>query len=170
MFVNWLRESKVSAAILVFLRVYVGWYFLKAGWGKVTGEGFDASGYLKNAIANPVGGEAATYPWMVSFLEKFALPNIDLFNFLVPWGEVLVGIGMIVGGLTTAATFFAMFMSFTFMFAGTVSSNPLLILMNIFIIVAGANAGRYGIDRWILPYFRQLFGKNKKEVVGSSTY
>lgn len=158
---NWLRQSNISAGIMLIFRVYVGWYFLTSGWGKVT-NGFDASGYLQGSVANPVmKGEEVIYPWMVSFLENFAIPNIGMFNFIVPWGEVLIGLGMVLGCLTTAATFFAMFMSFTFMFAGTVSSNPLFILLNIFVIVSGANAGKFGLDRWVLPYLRKLVGKGK---------
>jgi len=30
-----------------------------------------------------------------------------------------------------------------------------MVLLTVFILVAGANAGRYGLDRWVLPYLRQ---------------
>jgi thiosulfate dehydrogenase (quinone) large subunit len=80
----------------------------------------------------------------------------------VPWGELFIGMGLILGALTTTAVFFGMLMNFTFMLAGTVSSNPWLILLSIFIIAAGANAGKLGADYYILPYIRQWFSKLRK--------
>ncbi|PTL37946.1 DoxX family protein [Alkalicoccus saliphilus] len=151
MFMNFLRNNRIAAGILVFLRVYLGWAWLTAGWGKVTG-GFDASGYLQGVV----GSEEvlANYPWYHTFIEGFALPNADLFSFMVAWGEVLVGLGLILGIFTTAAAFFGITMNFAFLFAGTISTNPLLVLITIFILAAGANAGRFGGDRWVIPYLR----------------
>ena len=53
MLAKWLRENTVAAGILAVIRVYIGYSWLTAGWGKLTG-GFDASGYLANAVANPL--------------------------------------------------------------------------------------------------------------------
>jgi thiosulfate dehydrogenase [quinone] large subunit len=75
---------------------------------------------------------------------------------------LFIGLGLILGALTTAAVFFGMLMNFTFMLAGTVSSNPWLILLSIFIIAAGANAGKFGVDYYVLPYIHQWFNKLRK--------
>ncbi|MEB1808947.1 MAG: DoxX family protein [Bacillaceae bacterium] len=159
MFGQFLRKHSISAGILLFLRVYLGWAWLTAGWSKVTGD-FHAGGYLQGSIANPVlKGEAMIYPNYVAFLERFAIPNAELFSFMVAWGEVLVGLGLILGVLTSAAAFFGVMMNFAFMFAGTISTNPWMLLISMFILAAGANAGRYGGDRWVLPYLRHLFMK-----------
>jgi thiosulfate dehydrogenase [quinone] large subunit len=171
MIMNWLRGSKYAAVILTLVRLYVGYQFLKAGWHKLTADkAFDASGFLKGAIAKPVmesGTQDSLYPNFVAFLQHFALPNVKLFNVIVPWGELFIGLGLIIGALTTAAVFFGMLMNFTFMLAGTVSSNPWLIFLSMFIIVAGANAGKFGADYYILPYIRQWFAKIRKhEVTG----
>lgn len=163
MFGKLLRENNLVAAILTLLRVYLGWSWMTAGWGKVTG-GFDASGFLQGAIANPVmKGEAAVYPGWVSFLESFALPNAGLFSVMVAWGEFLVGLGLILGCLTTAAAFFAMVMNFSFLFSGTISSNPMNILMAVFIAAAGYNAGKFGLDRYVMPFLRKLVGIGKEK-------
>ena len=55
MFSQFLRNNKITAAILTVLRLYLGYEWLTAGFHKLTG-GFDASGFLKGAIANPVKG------------------------------------------------------------------------------------------------------------------
>ncbi|WP_078429376.1 DoxX family protein [Alkalihalobacterium alkalinitrilicum] len=163
MFGQFLRNHSISAGILLFLRVYLGWTWLTLGWGKITGD-FNAGGYLQGSVANPVvNGEGLIYPNYVAFLEKFAIPNADLFSGMVAWGEFLVGLGLILGVFTSAAAFFGVMMNFAFMFAGTISTNPWLVLISMFILAAGANAGRYGGDRWVLPYLRQSFMKKSDD-------
>ncbi|WP_078547794.1 TQO small subunit DoxD [Litchfieldia alkalitelluris] len=162
---TFLRENTWAAGILTVLRVYLGWSWMTAGWGKITG-GFDAGGYLNNALANPVADKAtgaAVYPTYNAFIEGVALPNVGMINFLIPWGEFLVGLGLIVGCLTTAAMFFGLMMNFMFMFAGTVSTNPWMVLIGTIILAAGANAGKYGADYYVLPYLRKVtnFGLKK---------
>lgn len=164
MFAKWLRESKLSAGILVVIRLFLGYTFITAGYHKLTGGGFDAAGFLKGAIANPVKGPEGDilYGWYVSFLKDFALPNVDIFNTIVPIGEFLIGLGLILGTLTTAAAFFALIMNFSFMFAGTVSSNPQDIFLGGIILFSGFNAGRYGLDRWVIPFIRKTVFKQKQ--------
>ena len=50
-------------------------------------------------------------------------------------------------------------MNFSFLLSGVANPNALLVLLAVFILVAGANAGKYGLDRWILPYIRQFMNK-----------
>lgn len=159
MFTNFLRKNVWASAILAILRIYVGWQFLTAGWEKLTGGAFSAAGFLKGAVGKPVLMAHSTvleYPNYVAFLKNFALPHVGLFNFMIPWGEFLVGLGLITGTLTTAAAFFGMVMNFSYMLAGTISSNPFLVMLTIFIVVAGYNAGRFGGDYWVIPYIRKI--------------
>ncbi|WP_332696805.1 DoxX family protein [Halalkalibacter lacteus] len=106
------------------------------------------------------------YPNYVAFLENVAIPNADVFSVIVAWGEVLVGLGLIVGVFTSAAAFFGVVMNMSFMFAKTVSSNPWMGMISMFILAAGANAGRYGGDRWVLPYVKNLVFKNRNNEKG----
>lgn len=161
MFMNLLRNNNIVAGILAVIRVYLGYKWLTAGWGKVTG-GFSAEGFIMGAINNEVVME--TYPTFHAFLENIVLPNIGAFSFMVAWGELLVGLGLILGVLTTAAAFFGIMMNFSFMFAGTVSSNPFMVLLTIFILAAGFNAGKFGGDRWVIPYIREKLFKQTKPV------
>lgn len=159
MLVKFLRENTISAALFAALRIFLGYQWMTAGFHKITG-GFDASGFLKGAIANPVKGpDGVVYGGWVSFLESFAIPNADLFNVLVPWGEFLVGLGLILGCVTTVAAFFGVVMNFAFMLSGTISHNPTDIIMGVLIMVAGYNAGKFGLDRYVVPFFRKHIGK-----------
>ncbi|GEO24633.1 hypothetical protein AAC03nite_04180 [Alicyclobacillus acidoterrestris] len=161
MFTTWLRSSRYASAVLMLLRVYLGWTFLHAGWGKLTdAKSFSAAGFLIHSLQHPVLGpdNHPAYPWYNAFLHAFAIPHADVFNFLIPWGEVLVGVGLIFGVLTTAAAFFAMLMNFMYMFAGSISTNPMDILIGMFIIVGGSNSGFFGGDYWLVPYLRKFTG------------
>jgi thiosulfate dehydrogenase (quinone) large subunit len=156
MFNKFLRENKISAAILTVIRIYLGYSWFTAGFHKITG-GFDASGFLKGVTANPVKGPDGNmvYGWYVEFLKDIALPNADVFNILVPWGETLIGLGLLLGCLTTAAMFFGLVMNFSFFLAGTVSHNPTDIFLGFIILTAGYNAGRFGLDRWVVPFINK---------------
>lgn len=161
MFVEWLRNNVVASVLLLVARLYIGWSWLSSGWGKLTGEGFSAEKMLTNAVAKPVTShDEIVYPLYTAFLKNFALPNIELFNTIVPIGEFLVGLGLILGCLTIAAGFFGMTMNFAFMLAGTVSSNPWMILITIFIVIAGRNAGNLGLDRFLNPFYDRLFKRD----------
>ncbi|MED4080963.1 DoxX family protein [Halalkalibacterium halodurans] len=158
MIMKFLRENVYAASLITVLRLYIGWQWLTAGWGKVT-EGFSAEGYLFGVVGNEAVLEQ--YPRYHTFIEHVALPNADTFSFMVAWGELLVGLGLLLGVLTTAAAFFGLMMNLSFLFAGTISSNPWMILLTIFISVAGANAGRFGGDRYVLPFIREKLQKNR---------
>src|SRR5690606_16218955 len=96
---KWLRENVYAAGIVTIVRLIVGWAWLVAGFHKLK-DGFDAGGYLKNTVANPVMDKATNelvYPTFTKFIEHFALPNVKLINILIPVGEFLVGVGLIVG-------------------------------------------------------------------------
>ncbi|MCH6264829.1 DoxX family membrane protein [Neobacillus citreus] len=163
MLVNWLRQRKTASGILLVLRLYLSYVWLTAGWHKLSSGDFDASGFLKGAIANPVKGPegAVVFGWYVDFLKHVALPNAHIFNTIIPLGEFLVGLGLLLGCLTTAAMFFGLLMNFSYLFAGTISSNPLDILLGVIILFAGANAGRVGLDGWIKPFIRKTVLKRK---------
>jgi thiosulfate dehydrogenase (quinone) large subunit len=150
--------------IWLVIRLYLGYQWLNAGWHKVTGETpFSAAGMIKGAIAKAVpaspGAKPVVQGWWASFLEGFALPNISLFNFMVQYGEILVGLALIVGFATLFAATMGALMNFSFLMSGTTSTNPNLFALS-FIICAfgGAYAGYLGVDYWFRPWFRSKLG------------
>ncbi|MFC0300208.1 DoxX family protein [Virgibacillus soli] len=160
MFLNFIRTNKISAGILAFLRIYIGYAWLTAGIGKLTGPGFDASGFLQGAIASAGGDHPAVQGWWAAFLEHVALPGAGVFSYLVMFGEVLVGLALILGIFTNFAAIMGMTMNFAFLFSGTVSTNAQMVLITFFIVVAGANAGKIGLDRWVIPFVKERLHKD----------
>ncbi|MFD2657397.1 DoxX family protein [Gracilibacillus thailandensis] len=166
MFVNFLRNNKVVAGILAFIRVYIGYQWMTAGWGKITGGEFDASGFLQGAVANAGGEHPTVQGWWAAFLEAVAIPGADIFTFLVMWGELLVGIALILGVFTNFAALMGIMMNFAFLFSGTISTNGQMILLTLFLLVAGYNAGRFGLDRYVIPFIKEkVTSKNEESFI-----
>ena len=74
------------------------------------------------------------------------------------YGQLLVGLALILGLLTRVTAVFGLAMSLAFTFSGSVSTNPQVIMLQLAIIALGSGAGAYGLDRWVLPWVRELAG------------
>ena len=163
MFNQFLRENHYVSWLLTVFRLYLGVQWLKAGWGKITSGHFDASRFLNEAVHKGTGEHPMVQPWWGNFLQEVALPHVEIFNVLVPWGEFLVGIALIFGILTNFSVLMGMTMNFAYLLSGTTSTNPQMVLIGMFILVAGINAGKIGLDRWIIPYFKRLLLKKEDQ-------
>jgi thiosulfate dehydrogenase [quinone] large subunit len=150
-------DTRMSIFWLI-VRLYVGWEWLIAGWAKVNNPvwvgpkaGLAVQGFLNGALQKASGPHPDVSAWYASFINNFALQHTVFFSYLVAFGELAVGAGLILGMLTGIAAFFGIFMNLNYLFAGTVSTNPILLLLQLFLILAWRNAGWFGLDRFILP-------------------
>lgn len=140
------------------IRFFVGRQWFSAGWGKTQNEawtdtGLALRGYWERVVQVPEQGSAPiTYDWYRDFIQ-YMLDNewYTWFALVVAWGEVLVGLGLIFGALVGIAAFFGTLMNFSFMLAGTTSSNPVLFGLGVLLVLAWKVAGYWGLDRFLLP-------------------
>lgn len=129
-----LRGHRLRLVWLV-LRVWIGVQWLEAGWHKVldpkwmvTGEA--VRGYwVKAAGLLPDAKPLIKYGWYESFIRWLAESGQHVwFGKFVAVGELLVGVGLILGGLTLAAAFFGALMNLSYCSPGrparTRSSTP----------------------------------------------
>ncbi len=154
--------------IWLVLRVYVGYEWLIAGWAKVNNPmwvgpkaGVAVSGFLNGALEKTGGQHPDVSGFYGAFIQNVALPNAATFSFLVAFGELLVGIGLILGIFTGISAFFGAFMNMNYLFAGTVSTNPILFVIELFLILAWRTAGWIGVDRYLLPLLGTPWKKGK---------
>jgi thiosulfate dehydrogenase [quinone] large subunit len=148
-----------SAALWLPLRLFYGWSFVDASLHKLgspawmsTGDAL--KGYWTKAVAIPEGGTggAITYDWWRQFLQGMLdAQAYTWFAKLVAVGELLVGVGVLVGGLVGIAAFFGVTMNVAFLLSGSASTNPILLIAGIFLILAWKVAGWIGVDRFLLP-------------------
>ncbi|MCS7459864.1 DoxX family membrane protein [Paenibacillus doosanensis] len=155
---RFLLSDTRAAWIWLIIRVYVGYEWLVAGWHKVTADawvgakgGTALQGFVKGALTKAESGADVT-GWYASFLQNVVLPNAKVFAYMVAYGEILVGLGLILGLLTGIAAFFGGLMNASYLFAGTLSTNPLLFVLATWLVLAWKVAGWYGLDRWALRY------------------
>jgi thiosulfate dehydrogenase (quinone) large subunit len=146
------------APVWLILRVWLGYEWLHAAWGKWIeggwvgkGAGEAVKGFAQGAIAQTKGEFPQVTGWYAWFLKEVVVPNAALFSYLVIFGETLVGIALILGAFTGIAAFFGVFMNASFLFAGTAGANPLMATLGILIVLAWRVAGWWGLDRWTLP-------------------
>lgn len=146
------------AWVWFIIRLYVGWEWLVAGWDKVqspawvgSNAGTALSGFLQGALAKTAGAHPDVQGWYAGFLNHVVLPNAAFFSHLVAYGELLVGIALLLGIFTGIAAFFGSFMNMNYLLAGTVSTNPILFLASLFLILAWRVAGWIGVDHFLLP-------------------
>lgn len=150
-------DTRFSVVWLV-VRVLIGLSWLQSGWGKLnnpawveTGEAL--KGYWSNAVSIPESGRPPiSFDWYRSFIQSL-LDNGSYVWFakLIAIGEVLVGLGLIVGLFVGIAAFFAALMNWNFIMAGSASTNGLMLLGAIMLVLAWKTAGYYGLDRFALP-------------------
>jgi thiosulfate dehydrogenase [quinone] large subunit len=150
-------DTRLSWVWLLF-RLYVGYEWLIAGWHKVTSPmwtgsqaGVALQGFVMGALKKAGGEHPDVTGWYAAFLKDFVMHNAALFSYMVAYGEILVGIALILGIFTGVAAFFGAFMNMNYLFAGTVSSNPVLFILQLFLILAWRVAGYVGFDRYVLP-------------------
>lgn len=161
-------QGKRYSVVWLVLRLWLGYQWLEAGLGKLgnpawTGDkaGAAVTGFLKGAVAAATGDHPSVKGWYAGFAQNVALPNAKVFSYLVAYGEVLVGVALILGFVTTFAAVMGAVMNLNFMFAGSASTNPYMYTVAILVILAGANAGYLGVDRYLLPWLRERLGSTK---------
>jgi thiosulfate dehydrogenase [quinone] large subunit len=158
-FARALFSNTKMAIVWLIARIWLGYQWLDAGLHKVdnpawvqTGDAL--KGFWTGAVAVPDGGRPAiAFDWYRSFIQ-FLLDteSYTWFAKLVAYGEVLIGIALILGLFTGIAAFFGGMMNWNFIMAGSASTNGFLFLVSILLIMAWKVAGYYGLDYFLLPY------------------
>jgi thiosulfate dehydrogenase [quinone] large subunit len=139
-------------------RLYLGYQWLNSGLGKLQNpawlSGESLKGFWERAVLVPEAPArpAIAFDWYRTFLQSMLdAGSYTWFAKLVLAGELLIGAALILGMFTGIAAFFGGFMNWNFMIAGTASTNPVLFVLAILLILAWKTAGWLGVDRWLLP-------------------
>lgn len=164
-----------SAWIWLILRVWLGYAWVEASLHKIndpawvsTGEAL--KGFWTNAIQIPETGRVPiAYDWYRSFLTY--LLNQEAYTWfgkLVAYGELLIGIGLIVGAFVGIAAFFGALLNWNFIMAGAASTNGLLLVVAIVLVLAWKVAGYYGADFLLLRWLGVPWRDNAERLEPSS--
>jgi thiosulfate dehydrogenase (quinone) large subunit len=155
---------------IAVLRLVVGAWFIKAVWTKLTLA--YVAGVLPYPAVSPrflafhpkrVAEFAADNPvdWYKAFLQNTVLPHASLFATLQTYGEVVVGLGLILGLFTRLTAVIGLVLSLNYGLAtqwmtfGQQGFHLLLITSMVIFLVAGAGRA-WGLDAVLLPRLRAL--------------
>jgi thiosulfate dehydrogenase [quinone] large subunit len=98
-----LEHSDRNTRALSMLRIGVAALFLIFGEYKVFGTQFTLGGGFEGWIQRFLAGGAA-YPFMVPVLRSLVLPHTIAIAFLVAYGELAIGLALVVGVLVRLAS------------------------------------------------------------------
>ena len=160
-FARYLFANRRAGLFWLPIRLFLGFSWLTSGLGKALSPeggwldgGSALAAYWDRAIAIPEAPARPpiSYDWYRDFLTILLDGgHEEWFAWIVVFGEVAVGIGLILGALTGIAAFFGALMNMSFLLAGSASTNPVLFTAAIGLMLAWRVAGWYGLDRWLLP-------------------
>ena len=157
-FTRYLFSNTQAGLFWLPIRLFLGFAWVEAGWHKVTGAGWldggsALAGYWTNAVKIPEQGRPPiSFEWYRDFINVLLTGHHETwFAWVITFGEIAVGIGLLVGALTGVAAFFGALMNMSFLLAGSASTNPVLFTMAIGLMLAWKVAGYYGLDRYLLP-------------------
>jgi len=137
------------------LRLWLGWSWLTSGWGKFQNSawidsGTALKGYWERAVV--VEPRAVmSYDWYRDIIQ-FML-NAEAYTWfakVILFGEIAIGIALILGAFVGVAAFFGGFLNWNFVMAGSASTNALLFAIATGLVLAWKTAGWIGLDRWLL--------------------
>lgn len=178
---NTFKSIKFTALVWLVARVYLGYEWFLGGFEKVIGPGSakwigseagaSVTGFLKGAIAKSPLAEGfdptktphpAVQEWYAILVRDVFLPNAMLFSYLVAFGELLVGIALILGIFTRFSALMGVVMALAMFLAGAVSTLPQLLTLGLVITLVGANAGYYGLDYFARPIEKLLAARTRE--------
>lgn len=157
-FLNPVFNSPKFSWIWLIVRVYLGWDWLYAGYEKLVNpefvwigpkSGVAIAGFINGALAKTTGLHPDVSGWYAWFLKHAVLPHASVWSHAITYGEILVGLGLIFGAFTFLAAFFGAFMNLNYLLAGTVSTNPQMLVLAVLLMLAHKTAGFVGLDYYI---------------------
>lgn len=142
--------------VWLVVRLWLGYQWIDASMHKITNPAWVVTGEaLKGFWMNALKTDPKPviyFDWYRQFIQTMVdTQAYTWFAKVVAFGELAIGVALILGAFVGVAAFFGAFMNWNFMLAGTTSSNPLLFITAILLVLAWKVAGYYGLDRILLP-------------------
>jgi thiosulfate dehydrogenase (quinone) large subunit len=173
-FITNLFNRPLAGLIWLPIRLWLGWQWISASLHKFESPawmqtGAALKGFWAGAVAIPATGTAPIhYEWYRNFLQfMLSTQAYTWFAKLVPVGEFLVGLALILGVFTGLAALMGGFMNWNFMMAGSASVNPMFFAISVMLVVAWKIAGYFGADYFLMPWLGSLFNQKKEKTVRS---
>ncbi len=158
-----LFTEKWAAWFFLPLRLWLGWQWIEAGWHKIVSPAWMVTGtalqgyWTKAVVVNASGSGAISYDWYRSFIQFLLDSHSNVwFAKFVALGELAVGVALILGVFVGVSAFFGGLMNWNYMMAGTASTNPMLFVISIILMLGWRVAGYIGADYYLLNWTQSV--------------
>ncbi|MBI2211233.1 MAG: DoxX family membrane protein [Deltaproteobacteria bacterium] len=145
-------SERTYLAFLLPLRLWIGGYLLYQGIRKYLRD-FSHADWIKAQIGDL--DKVELYAWYKSFLVDVVAPNRELFGTLVMYGEILVGLCLVLGLLTRFSSAVGLFMLLNYYFGpgmargGAVLGQQQTFIVSLVVLLL-TNPGRtLGVDGFL---------------------
>ena len=161
--------------VWLVVRIWLGYQWITASQHKISDPGWIQTGEaLKGFWAGALkldatGKSAIAFDWYRNFLQM--LMNAQAYTWfvkLIAFGELLVGVGLVVGAFVGIAAFFGALLNWNFIMAGAASTNGLLLLCALLVVLAWKIAGYIGADYFLLRWLGVPWKARETEVVSTA--
>lgn len=145
---------------LAIIRIFVGYHFITVAWPKITGP-FVNGHILPEELAKTVGKDP--FAWHRAFITDVVIPHPHFFSNLVAFGEMAIGISLLVGCLVRISSLFGAFHNFNILLSIAIANGAAQLAVNrvyvvlhlVFVIAsAGRSLGLDGLLRQRFPRVR----------------
>jgi thiosulfate dehydrogenase [quinone] large subunit len=155
-------QKSFMAPVWLVARILLGWEWLTAGLDKIGSSaawygphaGAAVAGMVQGAIAQTAGTHPQVLGPSASIAHAIVTPTAAFWGAIIPWAELLVGIGLIVGGLTGTALMGAMAMNLVYMLMGSDGVNPVMFAVEAALLAVGPAVALWGLDHWVFHNWR----------------
>ena len=124
-------QQPTSLGYVAMVRIFIGVHYLIVAWPKVTGMTGEslAAQLSRTAARDPL-------PFHREFITGFVIPNAGAFSYLVAWGEVAIGISLLVGCFVRVSSAFAVFHNLNILLAVALPAGGAQVGINLYFIAS----------------------------------
>ena len=142
------HEASKEGIYLVPLRAFIGIGWIRAFAEKATDPNWAGGGTLTEFLNSHLAADQMPFPFYRDITTDIFLPHAATLAWIVLLGQLMAGLGILTGTLTTAALLGGLFMNVNFVLAGATDPSPFYIVIQALLLVCGAGA-IMGVDGWI---------------------
>ena len=149
-------KQRTYLGYIALVRILVGYHFIGTGLDKLFGN-FLTGKTLLNDLAR--GGPKDPLAWHRAFISGLVVPHVHFFSYLVTYGELAIGISLLLGCLVRISSSFGAFHNMNIWLAigwggpgSVIGVNRTFVLLHLIFVLSSAGRA-LGIDGFLHKRF-----------------
>jgi thiosulfate dehydrogenase (quinone) large subunit len=147
------RALHGPAAYLLPLRLFIGVGWLRAFAEKAVDPGWYDGAALARFLSEHLQADSVALPAYAALARELFVPHAAALAWIVAVGQLLVGLGILTGTLTSAALLGGLFMNLNFLLIGRPDPSAFYIVIQSALLLSGSGSV-VGLDAWLSRHVR----------------